>query len=71
MTDPFDLHRTNINLYARDVEWLRRTYGYGWTEKVRDMIASAVRNQKLVREEWKPEYGMKYDNPEALARKQD
>ena len=48
MTDPFDLHRTNINLYARDVEWLRRTYGYGWTEKVRDAIASYVRDQKQV-----------------------
>lgn len=36
MTD--DLHRTNINLYAKDVEWLRNKYGYGWTEKARDII---------------------------------
>ena len=45
MTD--DLHRTNINLYSSDVAYLRRIYGYGWTERAREMIASAVRDIKL------------------------
>ena len=32
------LHRTNINLYEEDVEWLQKTYGYGWTERVREIV---------------------------------
>lgn len=47
MTD--DLHRTNINLFSKDVDWLRSTYGHGWSERVRDAIASYVRDQKAVR----------------------
>ena len=39
---PADLHRTNINLHAADVAWLRRRYGYGWTEVVREWVASRV-----------------------------
>jgi hypothetical protein len=37
-----DLHRTNINLYASDVAYFQRTYGHGWTEKVRDIIHKYV-----------------------------
>ena len=44
-----DLHRTNINLFSADVAYLRHTYGYGWTEVVREAIASYVREQKLTR----------------------
>ena len=41
-----DLHRTNINLYASDVEWLRNQYGWGWTERVREIIHEAVRQKR-------------------------
>ena len=41
-----DLHRTNINLYSADVEWLRRTYGFGWSERVREAVASWVRDKR-------------------------
>ena len=44
MTD--DLHRTNINLFSADVAWLRSTYGYGWTEVVREAVASYVRDKR-------------------------
>ena len=44
-----DLHRTNINLFSTDVAWLRSTYGHGWTEVVREAIASYVRDQKASR----------------------
>ena len=45
MTD--DLHRTNINLYASDVRFLRAQYGFGWTERVRDWVAKEVRALKI------------------------
>lgn len=32
------LHRTNINLFASDVLDLKRLYGWGWTEKVRELV---------------------------------
>lgn len=31
-------HRTNLNLYAEDVEFMQRMFGRGWTEQVRDII---------------------------------
>ena len=39
------LHRTNINLYEEDVEWLQKTYGYGWTERVREMLHKDIQIQ--------------------------
>lgn len=42
---PPDYHRTNINLYLADVEWLQRRYGYGWTEHVREIVHEYIRNQ--------------------------
>lgn len=36
------LHRTTLNLYAEDVEFLERYHGYGWTEIVRDEIHKRV-----------------------------
>ncbi len=45
MTDNL-LHRTNINLYAKDVAYLKKIYVYGWTEQVRTIIAEHIRNQK-------------------------
>jgi len=44
-----DLHRTNINLYASDVEWLRNQYGWGWTERVRDMLHEGITKAKARR----------------------
>jgi hypothetical protein len=31
-------HRTNLNLYTEDVEYMQRVYGRGWTEQARDII---------------------------------
>lgn len=42
-----DFHRTNINLRREDVDWLVQTYGYGWTEKVRDIVHDYVRNRTI------------------------
>ena len=39
---PNDFHRTNLNLFRADVDWLTKTYGYGWTEKARDIIHGYV-----------------------------
>ena len=43
-----DLHRTNINLYTSDVEYLRKHYGFGWTERAREALHSWVVMQKAV-----------------------
>lgn len=32
------LHKTNINLYVRDVEDMKALYGYGWSEIVRNLV---------------------------------
>lgn len=69
MTEPF--HRTNINLYAIDVDWLRSAFGYGWTEKVREVIHDYVNELKeppipvrgprhiITHEEWRKLYAGK------------
>lgn len=31
-------HRTNLNLYTEDVEYMQRVFGHGWTNHVRDII---------------------------------
>lgn len=38
-------HRTNIWLYASDVAYLQRRHGFGWTEKVREMVRAHVKQQ--------------------------
>lgn len=35
---PEPLHRTNINLFAADVEQLRKRYGTGWSEQIRNLV---------------------------------
>jgi hypothetical protein len=40
------LHRTNINLYTSDVDFLQRTYGPGWTVIVRTIIHTDVERRK-------------------------
>lgn len=47
---PHHLHRTNINLNSADVEYLQRTYGYGWTEEVRRIVAEWVKHRRELRE---------------------
>lgn len=32
------LHKTNINLYQRDVEDMKRVYGWGWSEVIRNLV---------------------------------
>lgn len=39
-------HRTNIYLFASDVAWLQHRFGYGWTEKVRDLVHNYVREKQ-------------------------
>lgn len=36
------LHKTNINLYSTDVEDMKKLYGYGWSEVVRNLVRSHV-----------------------------
>ena len=44
------VHRTNLHLWAEDVEYLRRIFGHGWTTHVRDMVSKKVREIKATRE---------------------
>ena len=37
-----DFHRTNIQLYRRDYEYLLARYGYGWTSHIRDIVHREV-----------------------------
>lgn len=48
MTNP-QLHRTNLNLHASDVAFLRHTYGYGWTEQARELLHQRVEQIKRER----------------------
>jgi hypothetical protein len=60
-----DLHRTNINLNAADVEWLQKAYGRGWTERVRGIVNNYVRQAKgALGQDWKPRAWD--DTPETL-----
>lgn len=36
------LRRCTLNLYESDCLWLERTYGHGWTERVRQHIHAEV-----------------------------
>ena len=42
-------HRTNLNLHASDVAFLRHTYGYGWTEQARELLHQRVEQIKRER----------------------
>lgn len=39
------LHKTNINLYASDVEWLKHVYGWGWSERIRNLVHAHVKRK--------------------------
>jgi hypothetical protein len=40
---PSQFHRTNISLHSSDVEYLKSTFGHGWTTHLRDIIHQEVR----------------------------
>lgn len=39
------LHKTNINLYASDVEDMKRIHGYGWSEVIRNMVRDHIKTK--------------------------
>lgn len=45
--NPSEYHRTNVYLYAKDVEWLRTHLGSGWTERVREWTHEKVETIKV------------------------
>lgn len=47
---PESFHRTNINLYTSDVEYLQRKYDRGWTEIVRELVHREIRSEKAAKE---------------------
>lgn len=36
------LRKVTLNLYEADCQWLERTYGRGWTERVRQHIHNFI-----------------------------
>ena len=46
------LRRCTLNLYESDCQWLEKTYGHGWTERVRQHIHQMV----FARQEHKTEF---------------
>ena len=46
MTERPLFHRTNLNLYTTDVEFMRRVFGRGWTEHARDIIHQELKAVK-------------------------
>jgi len=40
------LRRVTLNLYEADCVWLEKTYGRGWTERVRQHIHAIVHERK-------------------------
>ena len=41
------LRKCTLNLYASDCAWLEKTYGQGWTERVRQHIHNYVHTQTV------------------------
>lgn len=39
------LRKVTLNLYEADCAWLEKTYGHGWTERVRQHIHNAVQQR--------------------------
>lgn len=55
------IHRTNINLYLDDVEYLRKVFGFGWTNQVRDLVSKKVKDLQAKR----IETGLEFTNGKA------
>lgn len=45
------LRKITLNLFDADVEELSRIYGYGWSERVREMIHQYLKNRKEPKDE--------------------
>ncbi len=41
-----DLIKITLNLYAKDAEEMKRLYGWGWSEKVRQLIRRHLEDRK-------------------------
>lgn len=41
------LQKITLNLYSADVIALRQTYGFGWSEQVREVVKGYLRDLKL------------------------
>ena len=46
------LERCNLNLYARDKEWMFKRYGHGWSEVVRRLVREHRREHEERILEW-------------------
>lgn len=44
-----ELEKVTLNLYRADTESLRRLYGYGWSEQVRDWVREKVAEKITVK----------------------
>lgn len=44
------LARCNLFLYEADKAWLYRTYGHGWSEKVRNLVREYIRDREQGKE---------------------
>ena len=44
------LARCNLNLYAKDKDWLYRRYGHGWSEVVRRIVREHIRDKDQPKE---------------------
>lgn len=50
------LRRVTLNLYDADCLWLEKTYGHGWTERVRQHIHNEVSRRISEQVLIKPKY---------------
>lgn len=41
------LRKVTLNLYEADCAWLEKTYGHGWTERVRQHIQVLVHERRM------------------------
>lgn len=46
---PEPLQRTDLNLYANDIEFLKRKLGVGWTTYIRELVAEDVKRMSRVK----------------------
>lgn len=40
------LQKVTLNLYESDVEWFKRTYGYGHTERMRNVLRDFIKKSE-------------------------
>lgn len=62
-----DFHRTNINIYRKDFEFLLAHYGWGWTNAAREAIHRHVEELKAKRKPEHSETAFAGYNPPTIA----